>query len=48
MAGLFAGKYAIYIWPAYGITVLVFLVLIVSTLRRARYWKRIFEARGGK
>jgi heme exporter protein D len=47
MAGLFAGKYAVYIWPAYGITALVFLAMVVSSLLHARRWKRIAESRQG-
>ena len=45
MPDLSAGKYAAYIWPAYGITALVFLLLIVATLNHARRWKRIAEER---
>jgi heme exporter protein D len=39
-----AGKYAVFVWPAYGLTVLVFLVLIIDTLARARRWRREVEA----
>jgi len=39
-----AGKYAVFVWPAYGLTVLVFLVLIADTLARARRWRRAVEA----
>ena len=40
MPDLHAGKYAAYIWPAYGITALVFAVLIVGALLHARRWRR--------
>jgi heme exporter protein CcmD len=45
MPDFHVGKYGAYIWPAYGITVLVFLGLIVSSLWRARRWRRIAERR---
>jgi len=38
-----AGKYAIFVWPAYAVTALVFVVLIVDTLLRARRWRRAAE-----
>jgi heme exporter protein D len=34
-----AGKYAVFVWPAYGLTVLVFALLIISSLIRARRWR---------
>jgi heme exporter protein D len=34
------GKYAIYIWPAYGATALAFAWMILDTLGRARRWRR--------
>jgi heme exporter protein D len=37
------GKYAAYIWPAYGLTALVVIGLVASTLRHARRWKRRAE-----
>lgn len=40
--------YSAYIVPAYAITALVFLFLIVSSLAHARRWKRRFEERSGK
>ena len=39
-----AGRYAVFVWPAYGVTALVFLVLILDTLLRARRWRRAAEA----
>jgi heme exporter protein D len=37
---LSAGKYAAYIWPAYAVSLLGFVWMIVDTLVRARRWKR--------
>ncbi len=34
-----AGKYAIYIWPAFGATFLVLAGLTIDTLWRARHWR---------
>ena len=45
MPDLSAGKYALYVWPAYGITALVFAVLIASSLAHARRWRRRAEDR---
>ena len=38
-----AGAYAAYVWPAYGISVLVLLALAVDSLWRARRWLRRAE-----
>ena len=43
MPDLSAGKYAAYIWPAYGVTALVFAVLIWGALSHARRWKKRAE-----
>ena len=44
-----AGKYAIYIWPAFGITALVIGWMIVDSLARARRWKkRVDELQAAK
>jgi heme exporter protein D len=43
MLDLDAGKYAAYVWPAYGLTVLVFAGMIGLTLRAARKWRRRAE-----
>jgi heme exporter protein D len=40
---LHAGKYAAYIWPAYGVTAVVFLALVAGSLRHARRWRRRVE-----
>jgi heme exporter protein D len=40
----FHDKYAVFIWPAYGATLLVFVWMLVDTLARARRWRRRAEA----
>lgn len=40
-----AGKYAVFVWPAYGFTLVMFAALIVETLLRARRWRREVERR---
>lgn len=40
-----AGKYALFVWPAYGLTGLAFAGLIIDSLARARRWRRAVEAR---
>ena len=42
---LYLGKYAVFILPAYGVTVLVLGGLLVDSLLRARKWRREAEAR---
>jgi len=37
---LSAGKYAAFVWPAYGVSVLGFAWMIVDTLARAHRWRR--------
>ena len=41
-----AGKYAVFVWPAYGLTALVFLGLIADSLLRARRWRKAAEPEG--
>jgi heme exporter protein D len=36
---VFAGKYAAFVWPAYGVCVAVFAWMIADTLGRARHWR---------
>ena len=36
-------KYALYVWPAYAITALVFAWMVLDTLVRAARWRRIAE-----
>ena len=38
-----AGKYALFVWPAYAVTAVVFAVLIGDSLRRARRWRQAVE-----
>ena len=33
-------KYALFVWPAYAATALVFAWMVVDTLLRARAWRR--------
>ncbi len=40
-----AGKYAAYVWPAYGLTAIVIGGMVADTLARARRWRREVEAR---
>ncbi|QUD87031.1 heme exporter protein CcmD [Phenylobacterium montanum] len=40
-----AGKYALFVWSAYGLTALVFAGLILDSLIGARRWKREVEKR---
>ena len=36
-------KYAVFVWPAYGVTALAFGWMIVDTLLCARAWRRRAE-----
>ena len=38
------GKYAAYILPAYGITALMFVILVASSLAHARRWRKRAQA----
>ncbi len=38
------GRYAVFIWPAYGITALTLLALLADSLLRARRWRKAAEA----
>ena len=42
-SALDAGKYAAFIWPAYGVTALGFAWMIVDTVGRARRWRKAVE-----
>ena len=37
------GKYALFIWPAYGVTLIAFLGMIVGSLGFSRRWRRRAE-----
>ena len=39
------GKYAAYVWPAYGAVAVVFAWMVADSLVRARRWKRKAEDR---
>jgi heme exporter protein D len=43
-----AGKYAVFVWSAYGLTALVFLALILDSLLGARRWRREVKRREGE
>ncbi|WP_091735548.1 heme exporter protein CcmD [Phenylobacterium immobile] len=44
MLDLDAGKYAAFVWPAFAITALVFVVMIAACLNHARRWRARAEA----
>jgi heme exporter protein D len=39
MLDLDMGKYAVFVWPAYGLTALVILWMVFDSLGRARRWR---------
>ena len=39
-----AGKYALFVWSAYGLSGLVILVMVADSLLRARRWRRAAKA----
>jgi heme exporter protein CcmD len=41
---ILSGRYALYILPAYGLTLLTFAALIIAGWLRARHWRRAAEA----
>lgn len=43
MLDLDAGKYALFVWPAFAVTAAVFAGMIVDSLARARRWRRDVE-----
>lgn len=48
MPNLEVGKYAAYIWPAYGVTAVVIAGLVASSLAHARRWRKRAEAAARK
>jgi heme exporter protein D len=48
MLHLETGKYAFFVWSAYGITAAVFAILIASSLNHARRWKKKAQDLSGK
>lgn len=43
-----AGKYAGFVWPAYGLSALVLAGAVGEALLRARRWRRAVQAREGE
>jgi heme exporter protein D len=43
MLDLDTGKYALYVWPAFGVTVLTFAWTVLSSLAFSRRWRRRSE-----
>ena len=41
------GRYGVFIWPAYGLSALTLLWLLVDSLLRSRRWRRAAQARPG-
>jgi heme exporter protein D len=48
MLHLSAGKYALYLWPAYGLSAVVLTALVGETLMSARRWRQAAEGRASK
>jgi heme exporter protein D len=40
-----AGKYAFFVWAAYGLTAAVFAGMIIDSLARARRWRQAVDKR---
>jgi heme exporter protein D len=43
MIDLNTGKYAFFIWTAYGVSASVFAILTVSSILHSRRWRKRFE-----
>ncbi|WP_374573888.1 heme exporter protein CcmD [Phenylobacterium sp.] len=43
MLDLDAGKYALFVWPAFGVTAVVFAGMIIGSLAHARRWRKRAE-----
>ena len=43
MPNLDVGRYAAYVWPAYGLSAVVVAALIADSLARARRWRKAVE-----
>jgi heme exporter protein D len=48
MPDLHTGRYAAFIWPAYGFTLAVIVWMVLDTLARARRWRRRAERKPPK
>ena len=44
MLHLEMGRYAAYVWPAYGVSAVVLLAMVWDSLARAARWRRAAEA----
>ena len=44
MLHLETGKYAFYVWTAYGLTITVFAAMVLGSLAHSRRWKARAEA----
>jgi heme exporter protein D len=38
------GKYAVYVWPAYGVSAVVLIAMVWDSLSRAARWRKAAEA----
>ncbi len=38
------GKYAVYVWPAYGVSAVVLIAMVWDSLARAARWRKAAEA----
>ena len=45
MLDLDAGAYAAFVWPAFGLTALVFAGMVWTSLAHARRWRKIAQDR---
>jgi heme exporter protein D len=43
LEALLHDKYAVFVWPAYAVTAVVFVWMVADTLARARRWRRKAE-----
>lgn len=48
MPDLDAGKYALFVWPAFAVTAIGFAWMIADTLARARRWKAQVDRLSGE
>ena len=48
MIHLETGKYAFYIWTAYGLSAAVFAAMVVTSLNLSRRWKARYEELSSK
>ena len=43
MLDLDTGKYALFVWPAYGVSLVAFIGMIWASLRHSRRWRKRAE-----